>query len=687
MSISLPSREIYAVDVPEIVRFTGNFQYNFFTPDESVSETGGVPAQILQRDAEEVDAAFIQYAVTRAPRVVVFSWKLPRLVDPGNQVTDLQRRNLVFSTNAQNGSLIADNIDKVVTEDHFSSNNYVAATFHDGEIDDKVHYLVSGSYAMHTLDEEHDHNVSHYKAAHRLSSMTPKHIKPHFLFRSLSLPSRAHGTRFFRAGGQRIFNHYFRRLKEVATNAQINGKLFHDITNRSIRDPHSPFATDMHNLHKYTKKLRHQVLQRSSVQVAESDFKSFVPFIDLKVRRTAHHHDHHGAEIVGYIIDKIEVTRDGSTRHMPPLIVDNPRVNLTADFRVKYNATYVYTIRTVAQFTIPAIDDDNGDVAMVKVLVSSKPSNKIYVQTTEAVAPPAPADLNFTWDYDRINPTTAQHDPTTGEPLPGTGKPGSLLIHWTFPPNSQRDVKKFQVFRRRSIHHPFELIKMFNFDDSMVKFPDHETPDPDLVENLTSPCTFFYDDDFHVGDHNFHDPHANQLYKDEEEGTFGIKGPEKHHHAGSSTYIYAVACIDAHGFTSGYSAQFEVWFDQFKNRLQKRLVSHAGAPKPYPNLYLEADTFIDTIHIGGPHSKRLKVYFNPEFYHIYDDNERLQRVIATRQTGGSYKLQFINTDNQKSAATEIVVNDMVRAASKTLAFPEVRFGGRKSPTPKRIINH
>jgi hypothetical protein len=606
-------------------------------------------------------------------------------------VSERQQRNQVFSTNTQNGSLIEDNIDKVVTEDHFASNNYVAVNFNDGEIDDKVHYLVSGSYAMHTLDEHHDHNVSHYKAAHRLSALTPKHIKPHFLFRSLSLPSRATGTRFFKQGGQRIFNSYFRRLKEVTTNAQINGKLFHDITNRSIKDPNSPFTTDLHSMHKFTKKLQHQVVQRSSSQVAEGDFKTFVPFISLKVRRTAHHHDQHGAEIVGYIIDKTELTRDGHSRNHSPIIVDNPRVHLTADFQVKYNATYVYTIRTVAQFTIPAIDDDNGDIAMVKVLVSSKPSNKVYVHTSETVAPPAPTDLNFTWDYERINPTTAQHDHATGQPLPGTGRPGSLLIHWTFPPNSQRDIKKFQVFRRRDIDHPFELIKMYDFDDSVVRFFDHENPNPALVEHLTSPCTFFYDDDFHVGEHNFHDPHAVQ----QETYESGRKTPEgklqqrreSHHHPGSSTFIYAIAAIDAHGFTSNFSAQYEVWFDQFKNRLEKRLISHSGAPKPYPNLYLEADTFVDTIHVAGPHSKRLKVYFNPEFYYVYDDNERLQRVIATRQTGGSYRLQFINTDNQKSAVAEIVINDQIRAAGRTLAFPDVRFGARRRPAAKRIINH
>lgn len=672
MSISLPSKEIYVVDVPEVDGFQGSFQYNFFTPDESVSATGGVTARILKKEPDEIDAAFIQYATTRVPRYTTLSWKLSRLVGAGKQVTDLNQRNNVFATNSQNGSLIADNINRVVTEDNFSVNSYVAATFHDGEIDDKVYHFVSGSYVLHMLGEGHDSDVSHLKAAHVLSSLTPKHIKPHFLFRALANPSRAYGTRYFSKDGKRVFNSYFRRLKDVAVNVQVNAKLFHDITNRTIKDPQSPFTSDLQNMHKLTKKLKHKSMHKTSLQVSELDFKTFVPFVDMKVRHSSNH-DQRDPEIVGYIIDKAELLRDGRVQQHDPIIIDNPNVHFTADFQVKYGSTYVYTIRTVALFNVPAIDDDSGDIAMLKVLLSSKPSNKLYIKTIETTAPPSPADVNFTWDYERVNPTTAQYD-QSGNIVPGTGVPGSLLVHWTFPPNSQRDIKKFQVFRRASVDHPFELVKMYDFDDSVIRYPNSESPNPSLVEHLASPNTFFYDDDFYVGDHNNHDPHGNALV-----------GGDRH--PGSSTFIYAIASVDAHGYTSNYSAQFEVWFDQYKNKLEKKLISHSGAPKPYPNLYLEADTFVDTIRVSGPHSKRLKVYFNPEFYHLYDDHERLVRLLATKQTGGSYKLQFINMDNQKSVSADILINDQVRAATQVLAFPEVRFGPRRRSQTRKIINH
>lgn len=645
MVVSLPSREVYSVDVPEIKRFEAQFVYNFFVSDESTSETGGIPSAFLQRSGTEIDTGFMQYALTRAARYVTFTFSKPQLTSPGRFAEASLRENALLDSNIQRGSLISDNIDKVVTEDDFAVGNFVAVSFNDSEIDDKVHYLVSGSFVQHTLDDqqEHDLDVSHTKAAAKLHALLPQQIKPHLAYKALTLPSRGTGARFYAASGKRLTNQYFRRLKEVTTSAQINSKLFHGITGRTIQDPYAQFTTEMQSTHQLAKKAKNQVSQRSTAQVSDDDYKTYVPFVSVHAKNTAHHSDHRGPQIVGYIIDKVEHLENGQTRAHAPIIIDNPHVTTTTDFRVKYNATYTYSVRTVAQFTIPAIDDDTGDVAMLKVLVSSKPSTRVNVRTVELVAPPPPTDLSFTWDYERINPTTADHDPETGTPLAGTGIPGSLMVHWTFPPNSQRDIKKFQVFRRQSVDHPFELIKVYDFDDSDVRVPDKEQPDPTLVERLSSPATFYFDDDFTV----------------------------------DSRYMYAVCSCDAHGLTSAYSSQFEIWFDQFKNRLNKRLVSHAGAPKPYPNMYLEADAFVDTIKVSGPNSKRMRLYFNPEFYYVYDDENRMQPVIATTQRGGSYRVQFINVDSQKSVTINVNIDDHVRSTD-AISRPEVLLGKPKN---------
>jgi len=283
--------------------------------------------------------------------------------------------------------------------------------------------------------------------------------------------------------------------------------------------------------------------------------------------------------------------------------------------------------------TIPAINDDDGSLAIVQFLVSSKPSNKVYVSTLKLDAPPPPSDIDFIWNYETDD----------------NGNPIGLMVTWAFPVTSERDIKQFQVFKRTSVDNPFELQKQYNFDDSIVKFPYPENPDPSVIENLTSPACYWIDDAF--------DWNVNTSQK---------KG-----------VIYTVAAIDAHGQTSNYGAQFLVWFDRYQNKLQKKLVSHLGAPKPYPNLYLQAELFVDTIKVKGPHTTTMKVYFNPEYYYLFDDQNRYVQVLQTNQVGGSYRLQFLNADNLKSAELDIFIDDRTLATSNVIASPTVTFGKKR----------
>jgi len=648
MTISQPSKLVYVVEVPKVKNFTATYKYNFFTPDECINDTGGVPARALSRPASNIDAAFNQWSLTRVPREVDFTFSLPKIADIGNVVSDLsQRNNKTRTTGAQYGSLIQDNINKVVDEDYFSTNGFVAVSFHDGEIDDKVHTLVSGTLATSTLQSEHAPSTSAYRSAQRLTVMMPSTVQPHFIFRALSQPGQSYGATFhtpaaagtlsrsaaptasFKSPGVRVINNYFERLKKVTTHTQINTKLMQDLVNKTISDPTSTMAADVSNMHTYAKQAKQATNQRFSPAVSEQDYKTFLPFIDLKRQTTSVHHEKYSAEVVGFIIDKYEVMADGSTKKRDPIIIESPNVSTSADFKVKFHSRYCYSIRTIAQLTLPAIDENNGDVATVKVLVSSKPSNKIYVSTTVLDAPPPPGDVDFIWNYE-------------------TNK---LTVVWAYPVWSQQDIKQFQVFRRSNVNHPFQLQKLYNFDDSAVKFPDNENPDPTLVEYLSSPCQFYVDDDF-----------------DWKTQTSADKG-----------YIYTVACIDAHGQSSPLAAQYLVWWDPFQNSLQKQHVSHLGAPKPYPNLYLDGDVFTNTIKVSGPQSKTVKLYFNPEYYYLYDDQNRLESVIATKQKGGSYKLQFINMDNGQSQDINIVIDDQLKAGgNQTIATPQVYLG------PKRV---
>jgi hypothetical protein len=651
MSVSQPSSEVYVLDVPEVKSLQATYYYNFFTPDESVNATGGVPANVLARPGSEVDSSFIQYSVTRAPRFVSFSWSPPKVADVGNQVTEQSLRNSSFkTTGAQNGSLIQDNIDKVVNEDSFASNGFVSLNFHDGQVDNRAFEIVSGSMLQMTLTQQNDGNVSPYKAAQRLSALLPKSIKPGFVYRALTIPNKAYGAQFYvpasnsqgtgtkpglapASQSTRVTSDYFERLKSVRTNAQVNAGLLSDIVARTISDPTATSAGDLASMQPYAKQVQNATNQSFSPALSEQDFKTFVPYVKVTQLGNSNHAQKYPAEVVGFIIDKLEVNPDGTTTALPPIIVDAATAATTADFQVKFNATYCYTIRTVALVTVPAINDDDGSLATVQFLVSSKPSNKVYVSTLKLDAPPPPGDIDFVWNYETDD----------------AGDPVGLMVTWAFPVTSERDIKQFQVFKRSSVNDAFELQKQYNFDDSVVKFPYPETPDPSVLEVLTSPACYWVDDDF-----------------DWNVNTSPQKG-----------LIYTVAAIDAHGLTSNYGAQFLVWFDRFQNRLQKRLVSHLGAPKPYPNLYLQAELFVDTIRVKGPHTTTMKVYFNPEYYYLYDDSDRYVQVLQTNQVGGSYRLQFLNADNLRSAGLDIFIDDRTLATSDVIASPTVTFGKQR----------
>lgn len=635
MSTSLPSKTIFAVDVPEVTNFVANFRYNFFTPDEQVRENSGIPNKLLGKSTGETDTDTIQFFEIRVPRHIIFTWSNPHIKDSGNSVTQSDMIKRATRPAASRRTIIADNYKKIVTEDHFSAFNYIAVNFHDGEIQDKVYNFVSGSYLQHAISNPKDGHISPHKAAASLQSSIPNSIKPDFVHRAMAQPAASFGASFYNnkvngISGQEetrsaAVSSYYKKLHDVYVNAQINSKFFHDITARNIQDPHSPFALNMHSLHKITKKLSSSAKQRIGQAISEAEFKTVVPYVNLRVNKTSHHQQRTPAEIVGYVIDKYEILPGGVYKQLPPIIIENSEGSLAIDSSVKYGQQYCYDIRTIALFNLPAIDADTGDVATIEVLISSKPSTKQYVKIVDNTAPPVPTDINFTWDYER----------------------DKLLIHWTFPPNKQRDIKRFQVFRRKNIDNPFELLKEYDFDDSAVRSPQRERPDNRVVERVTSPVTFYIDDDF-------------------------VK---------SSKYIYTVCCIDAHGLTSCYGAQYELSFDIFKNQLEKRLISHSGAPKPYPNLYLPGSGFVDVVRVGGPSSKKMSVYFTPQYYQLEDDKNRSHRILATNQTNGYYKLNFINVDNQKSDSLTIRIDDRVRVAQSKISFPKFRFN-----VPKMVNN-
>lgn len=656
MSVSTPTKPIYALDVPEVGDLRGEFRYNYHTADESKNDSGVVSKAVLTRKSEGVNAEFLQYATTRVPRFVAFSFSPPQLSTLGRQVSESDVNANVFNVSDYKG-LISQNLNKIVTEDEFASGEFTSINFHDSELITKAHALISGSFETLLVNKSSNNNTSMVKAASQIKAVLPPDITATFLQDVASDPEDSYGGTFsVKSGGNqkgllglpvktksqssktqptvtqaarnekiKLLSRLKSKLSSVAVNVQVNSKVVADVTKRIITSPVAMNSGNMNKMYSVASPIQQAAKQQFSPNVSATEYKSNVSYVSVKYDSSTTQSPAQPAKIIGFLIDKTEIRVNGTAVQHSPIIIENPKAKYAADFAVKYGSTYVYTIRTVAMLTLPAIDEETNATAQLQLLVTSKPSHPIYVSAVETEPPPPPSDFGFTWDYES----------------------GKLLLHWTFPVNPQRDIKKFQVFRRKSVDEPFQLLKMYDFDDSQIKLANNENPAPALVEYLNSPVTFYYDDEFKKT---------------------------------SSKFIYAVACIDAHGFTSTFSAQFEVWFDVFKNKLQRKLISHHGAPKPYPNLYLEAAIMSDTIRVAGSHSKTMKLYLTPEHYAYFNNDNNSIKLVKTTNEGSKYKLQFINTDIQKSTTITISIEDLIYLGAPTASPSSV------VPGPSYVIS-
>jgi hypothetical protein len=135
--------------------------------------------------------------------------------------------------------------------------------------------------------------------------------------------------------------------------------------------------------------------------------------------------------------------------------------------------------------------------------------------------------------------------------------------------------------------------------------------------------------------------------------------------------IYAIASVDAHGLTSNLSTQIKIEYLKYENRLKVDLFSREGAPKQYPNLYINQDTFLDNIKTSG--YDRMILYFDPEYYRVFQNEippeqaalvkegqvipEKDLGHIAVNPTRDTYKIHIINLDMQKEETINIRIED------------------------------
>lgn len=680
-SFSKPSSPVVSMNLPQIKDFNVEFIYNYYVADERTNENPRIPEYLKRNFVEQNNANFIDYSL-RVPRYVRLRWELPK--GPiATATTSLE--------NNSNNSIQA-NLQKIQTEESFLHSKYSSHSIanHDAIQDANTEI---NSIAGNNLPSLFNTN-SFFNSKDGFSFFSPPSTqgdnsqitllnnsvngKPRFVrltkdskknrndfpnsLLTISKQSKYQLVDSKKAGfspfsiadtfNSNILKETGDKLKNDASTKKdiksstesveniavdpfkLNGVAFYDASKKNLKKPNSGFKKILDTIQKNPFQLQLNKLAAidvfSSSSISSQDYKKINDNF-LKTKNKISEIDDVFSQpiyvgsiitnpdffepsigIIGYIIERFILSEKGFVKEKT-YTVENPRIDQFIDTAVLFGRAYQYSIRTIFKISTTGFDEEVNEIREMVYYVGSK-TTETSIKTFEYVPPPPPVDLSFMWDY----------------------KDKKLQIAWCMPVNSQRDIKQFQVFRRESVEEPFELISQKCFDFSTLKYNTGESIDgnskdavSDLVEYSTEPILFHVDDDFKIN------PSA-------------LK---------ASKYIYSIVSIDAHGMSSNYSAQFEVTFDFYKNTLIKKLISSAGAPKPYPNLYLRIDAFKDVIKTSGESSMKLKVYFMPEYFKIRYGDSRIQRMVSTKQDNSYYKIQFINLQNQKSDSLKIVIDD------------------------------
>lgn len=583
---SLPSKNAAILDVPEVQGLTAEFQYFYWTADEYENGLGSSKAALQQLPSETFDASFVSLT-RRLPRLIKLNWRPVTLNRTVSQ--------------PQNPIKIRDFLSKLHSEETFTSNDFTTFHYQDTGADLRLKFFVDRFAAL--LPNLETANSAD-EVIGLINSQTSDQVTAQFLAEIISNLSKQ-GVEF--RNRTQTETSVLNRLKNVALNTRLNNRFLVPIAKTVKEDSVGVFADELSS-DTFTNKI--ETIQNAAISNANSNLLSPLDY-EFEVLSYVGYRpvDTNGyepsVESLGYLLEKREIRSDGTQEQHPPVIIENPFVGTTYDGQVRYNSVYYYRIRGIYLVEVRAVDEVTKQNLLVSFLVGSKFSPEKKVVTVENVPPPPPADFNVAWDY--------------GE--------RALRCTWNMPSNPQQDIKYIQLFRRKSIADPFQLIKMWDFNNTQTRVALSEYPLPELVERV---------------------PEFVGIYLDREFGK-------------DSNYIYAVAAIDAHGLCSNYSLQFQVGFDRFENRLVKKLVSVSGAPKQYPNAYLNADTFVDTIKDSGHTS--IRVVFNPDYLNLVNGAGADLKLLKTSRVNGKYRLQLINVDLQAQQNIDITLQDSRLTAS------------------------
>ena len=587
------SKPVHVFDAPEIGNIKAEFIYNFFTPNERIDETGY--RQLIDKDSNFFKAngdANYRTINARVPRFVRLNIEYG--LDPSLMASDQIERGerFVMSQRELTGA-VANGL--IVTEQTATSRLYTGYTSGNAGLDSELN------------------NVMRLKLNKFFQNMKEQGLTPDQALTELSkktnveadtlaqlLPPNLNDVLGLNDAKHKPVSELMPDVASSSAKVQLLSTFAPLIQRRSVERGTSLLESGISN--NYLNSIANLKADPKLLDAIGVPIPPSAGELEFQAPMIRPPRDATGnvlgtvAGVVGLLVEKTRVY-NGKRYAMESIVVAGNSPELILDSKVAYGQIYEYRLRTLSLFEVPCTTPADaagnpGQQFIGSFLVASSPTQSYRVEAIEDRAPPPPPVVDYYFNY------TNDYE--------GSG----VTLSWQFPTNPQRDIKYFQVFRRKSVKEPFELLCMVDFDNSIIRSLPKEEIDPSLVKSYPAPRNIFVDPEF----------------------------------TKESKFIYAVTSVDARMLSSPYSPQSQVSFDKHSNQIVVEHFADVGAPKQYPNWTAKAQFFVDSMK-DSSHGK-VSIYFDPEAYTLIDGDGNSSPLFQGLGDDrfAKYVFQFINTD-------------------------------------------
>ena len=568
-----PAISIPILDVPEPEKIDAEFIYNYFLPNERESEN-------TYADRE----SFLRHGRKFARQVELNFTPLSAVVPNSPVLSEIQL------SSREKRRLLTRNKRKILPETELMGVDFLSVKLQDATISSRI---LSNVEALLKFKKGSSYAIDPLETVLTYASETTENIDGQEILDSVDVNGSNEYVTIDPATGKPFEVQKSGDVNSLTFNFMMAQKFSADIANAAIKTPLSPAVNVFNGAIDELNNAQAQArTNNSSRKIKASDFvRSFTPIQMEKMGLDDVFLG--GNTVMGYRIRRYRTDQPNKTKD---IFVTDANASKYVDRSVVYGFEYNYAISVIYLIRFFAYRPGSTGVVAADALIESRESPSINVTCKERVPPDAPDGLEF---YLMQN--------------------GELVLEWDYPVNPKEDIKRFQVFRRKTVDEAFELICEIDFDDSTIQTKRYETIAPYVNKKYDVPRTYYCDPQFNL----------------------------------DSKFIYAVCSVDAHDLSSGYSEQFQVSFDKFDAKLQVDMISEKNAPKPYPNFMLRTQLTEDAIRDSNHTS--LSCYFDPEYLKVFDANKEEINFLQTSKDEVSYKLQLIHLNFQQSVVADINV--------------------------------